>query len=215
MTNAMDTLLVLLTLSDLLLLGSSRLNGCIRLVAIQGVILGLFTIMAHPGSASGWILAVASMALKAVLIPKLLVRAMRETQTSREVEPFIGFNLSMLIGVLALGLSLLLSRRLPLPYPVMSDLVVPVGLFTLLAGLFLIMSRKKAITQILGYLVMENGIFVLGVGLVKDSPLVVELGVLLDLLVAVFVMGLMVFHINRQFQDINADQLSRLQDWHT
>lgn len=214
MTNNIDTLLVLLTLTDLLLLGSSRLNGCIRLVTLQGLILGLFTLVAFPWSPHALVLAIASTGLKAIAIPSLLGRALRETKSSREVQPFVGFNLSMLIGIVMLGLSLMISNRLPLPYPAPSDLMVAIALFTLLVGLFLIVSRKTAINQVLGYLVLENGIYVLGVGLVSEAPLVVELGILLDLLVAVFVMGLMVFHINREFNDINADRLSDLQDWH-
>jgi hydrogenase-4 component E len=90
---------------------------------------------------------------------------------------------------------------------------VPVALFTSLAGLFLIVSRKKALTQVLGYLVLENGIYAFGVGVVQGTPMLVELGVLLDVFVAVFVMGITIFHINRQFDHIDTDQLATLKDW--
>src|SRR5207249_4545442 len=109
--------------------------------------------------------------------------------------------------------SLWLAGRLALPSPTISPLVVPVALFTMLVGLFLIVSRRKALTQVLGYLVLENAIYAFGVGLVEGTPMVVELGVLLDLFVAVFVMGIAVFHINREFDHIDADRLSTLRDW--
>ena len=109
-------------------------------------------------------------------------------------------------------LSLWLSERLPLPQVPISSLIVPVALCTSLIGLFVIISRKKAITQVLGYLVLENGIYAFGVGVVPHSPLLVELGVLLDVFVAVFVMGITIFHINRQFDHIDTDRLVLLKD---
>jgi hydrogenase-4 component E len=92
----------------------------------------------------------------------------------------------------------------------MSPLIVPVAFFTIMSGLFLIISRKKALTQVLGYLDQENGIYAFGVALVRQQPMLVELGILLDIFVAVFVMGIAMFHINREFDSIDTDQLSRL-----
>ena len=89
---------------------------------------------------------------------------------------------------------------------------MPAGLFTLWAGLFLICARRKAVTQVLGYIILENGIFALGVVLVKESPFLVELGVLLDVFVAVFVMGIIVFQISREFDHMDADRLAALKD---
>jgi hydrogenase-4 component E len=79
-------------------------------------------------------------------------------------------------------------------------------------GLFLIVSRRKALMQVLGYIVLENGIYAFGVALVVESPLLVELGVLLDVFVAVFVMGITMFHLSRAFDDIDTDQLAMLKD---
>ena len=91
-------------------------------------------------------------------------------------------------------------------------LLVPVALSSILIGLFLIVSRKKAVNQVLGFLVLENGIFTFGVGLVGELSLLVELGVLLDVFVAVFVMGIMIFHISREFDHLDTDRLSTLKD---
>jgi len=93
-----------------------------------------------------------------------------------------------------------------------SALLVPVALSSILIGLFLIVSRKKAVNQVLGFLVLENGIFTFGVGLVRELSLLVELGVLLDVFVAVFVMGIMIFHISREFDHLDTDRLSTLKD---
>ena len=72
------------------------------------------------------------------------------------------------------------------------------------------MSRKKALTQVMGYLVLENGINAMGVAIAKEQPYLVELGILLDVFVAVFVMGIIIFHINREFDHIDTDQMSSL-----
>jgi hydrogenase-4 component E len=215
MTAWTDILLSLIVLIDLALLGSSRLAACIRLVAVQGILLGSLplAVSADELSAHVLILAVGSTALKGVLFPWLLFRTGRGAAVRREVEPFVSFTLSILFGALALGVSFWLGSRLTESTSAMSPLRVSVSLYTILVGLFLIVSRRKAITQVLGYLVLENGIYVFGVGLVQDAPLLVELGVLLDVFVAVFVMGITVFHINREFDSIDTDRLSTLKDW--
>jgi hydrogenase-4 component E len=210
-----DSILVFLALTSLLLLGSSRLVACIRIVAFQGILLGLLTVLAHHEQLSlrPVLLAIAIITLKGAVFPWLLARVLREADVRREVEPFVSATVSLLIGTLVLALSLWLSQRLPLPAAPIATLVVPVALFTILAGLFLIVSRRTALTQVLGYLVLENGIYAFGVGLVQGTPMVVELGVLLDVFVAVFVMGIAIFHINREFDHIDADRLVVLRDW--
>lgn len=207
-----DTLLVAVMLLNFSVLGSSRLAACIRYVALQGVLLGLFTVLAHEAGSllRPSLLAVGSIGIKGVAFPILLLRAMREAEVRREIEPYVGYSLSILLGLAALLLALWLSARLPLPLAPVSSLVVPVALFTSFVGLFVIISRKKAITQVLGYLMLENGIYTFGVGLVQGTPMLIELGVLLDVFVAVFVMGITIFHINRQFDHLDTDRLALL-----
>lgn len=209
-----DAILTSLVLTDFLLLGSSRLGACIRFVAGQGILLGALTLTAHQDALSfrPLILATASAGLKGAAFPWLLQRALREAHVRREIEPFIGYNLSLLIGTLALAASLWLNTRLPLPSPPVSPFIVPGALFTCFVGMFLIIGRKNALNQVLGYLVLENGVYAFGVGVVQDTPMLVELGVLLDVFVAVFVMGITLFHINRQFDHIDTDRLVTLKD---
>ena len=101
---------------------------------------------------------------------------------------------------------------MPVPGATISSLVVPVAMFAILAGLFLSISRKKAVNQVLGFLVLENGVYTFGVGLIQHTSLLVELGVLLDVFVAVFVMGIIIFHISREFDHIDTDALTSLKD---
>jgi hydrogenase-4 component E len=207
-----DGLMVVLILSNLVLLGSSRLKMWVRVVAAQGLALGLLPFLVE-GSSMGTravLLGAASIVLRGVVFPLLLSRALRDAEVRREVEPYVGYTLSLLFGVAAIAASLWVDQRLGLPEAAFSTLAGPVAIFTILVGLFLIISRKKAISQVLGYLVMENGIYILGISLVQDVPVLVELGVLLDAFVAVFVMGIATYHIRREFDHVDVDQLDTL-----
>jgi hydrogenase-4 component E len=215
MTLGFDALMVILVLTSLMLLGSSRLGECIRMVAIQGAVLGLAGLLLHGHEINGHLLLLGtgSIFLKAVLFPWMLFRAMREAHVRREVDPFIGYGTSLLIGGLSLLVAFWVGARLPLAAEGGTTLVVPMSIFLILTGLFIIISRKIALMQVLGYLVLENGIFLFGVSLVPEQPVVVELGVLLDVFVGVFIMGIMIFHINREFDHIDVGRLASLKDY--
>ncbi|NLX03858.1 MAG: hydrogenase [Phycisphaerae bacterium] len=210
----LDTLLILLVLTNFRLLGSSRLAACIQTLAIQAVILGAMPLVMHASHLTVRVVAfaVAILGVKALLLPWLLRRAARESGTQRELEPLIGFTSSVLIGALLLAASFWVVRPLAQGMPAGEGLVCVIALFTILTGLLMIVSRRKALTQVLGYLAMENGVYAFGTALAVDEPLLVELGVLLDLLVAVFVMGIAIYHISREFDHIDTDQLSVLRD---
>ena len=208
-----EAVLALLVITDLLLLGSSRLRSCVRVVAVQGVVVSLLPLLLHGGdnAARAWVLTAGGVAVKGAIFPWVLLRVLREAGVRREVEPFVGHTLSVLVGASSLVFALWVDARLRLPATLAgSPLTVPVGLATLLIGLFVIVSRRKAITQVLGYIVVENGIYAVGVALVGGVPLLVELGVLLDVFVAVFIMSIAAYHISREFDHIDVDQLDRL-----
>jgi len=210
-----NCLVVLIAMTNLRLLGSSRVVSCVHTVAFQGVLLGVLAIVGASGglAAHGIVLAAVNIVLKGLVFPWLLMRALRETHLRREVEPAIGFGASMLLGVLLIGICLWIGSRLPLPVGVQaSPLLVPAALFTLMVGLFMIVAGRKALTQVVGYLSIENGITAFGLGFALKEALLVELGILLDAFMAVFVMGIIIFHISREFDHIDAGELSALKD---
>lgn len=214
MPTLMDILGVLLILTNLRLLGSSELTACIRAVALQAIILGAAALLVNAARLDARLVAIVlvSTVLKAGMLPWLLRRAIREAGALREIEPFIGFTASLLVGLALLGLCFLIGSRLDASMVAGADLLVPVALFTLVTGLLVIVSRRKAVTQVLGYLGMENGIYAFGMAFAIQEPLLVEMGVLLDVFVAVFVMGITIYHISRQFDHIDTDRLSALRD---
>ena len=204
----------LVALVNFRLLGGSRLVPIIRGAALQGALLALISVALRArelelGFAA---LALGSAGIKGYVLPALLLRALRQVEIRREVEPLVGYNLSLLIGAAGLGLSALLGARIAASAATSTPLLVTVALFTMGTGLFLIVARRKAVTQVLGYLVFENGIYGFGVAVAGEAPLLVEMGVLLDLLVAVFVMGIIIFHIQRDFSHIDVDRLALLRD---
>ncbi|HZM15823.1 MAG TPA: hydrogenase [Candidatus Krumholzibacteria bacterium] len=207
-----ETALIAIVLTNFLLLASSRLGGCIRTVAVQGVILGVLLLFTHAGALTPRILVLAAVIVlvKGVILRRLLLRTLGSVHKRREIEPFVGYTLSILVGVASLLISMYMGARLQLPGPVASSLAVPVAFSTMLTGLFLVISRRKALTQVLGYLVAENGIFVFAVTVTHGGSLWVELGILLDVLVAVFVMGIAVHHISNEFDSIDVARISTL-----
>lgn len=210
----MDFILILVLLTHLRLLASSRLGACIRITALQGILLSLLPLLTteHAWSVRVLGLALGSALLKGVLFPKLLFRTLREAEVSREVEPYVGYGTSLMFGVLAVAASFWIARHLPLPAPLASQFLAPVAMSGMWCGLFLIIARKRAVNQVLGFIVLENGIFTFGAGVMGELSLLIEMGVLLDVFVAVFLMGIMVFHISREFDHMDTDRLSNLKD---
>jgi hydrogenase-4 component E len=209
---SIDIIMLVLIIANLLLLGFSQLRSCIGAVACQGVVLGALPLLVHHNGVTIWaiFMGLITIGLKGITFPKLLLNALRETDARHEVEPYVGYTTSTLVGFISLAISAWLCSRLPSFGGAPSSLAAPVSFFVIFVGLFIIVSRKKAISQILGYLVLENGIYVFGVVLLREMPLLVELGVLLDAFAAVFVMGIAVFHINRELEHIDVDQLDML-----
>jgi hydrogenase-4 component E len=208
-----DPLLVVLLLVNFFLLGSSRLRALISGSAAQGTLLALLVLSVH-GEITWQAIAIAlaTLALKSVVIPSMLRRATRDASIHREVEPLIGFVPSLLLGGLGTGLSLVFARTLPLAPEHVGSLLVPASLATAFTGFLLLATRRKAITQVVGYLALENGVFVMGLTLVEAMPLLVEVGVLLDLVVAIFVMGIIIEHISREFSSIDTVPLKSLEE---
>ena len=212
MSGWIDVVMVALILTNLVVLGSSRLNTCIRVIALQGVALGTLPLMAGPGVLPVRMIALTAgtMGLKGVVFPWLLLRALRQAEVRREVDPYVGYIWSVVVGLISLGVSVWLGARLPLPGLLQPTLAVPVALFMIFVGLFVIISRRTALSQILGYIILENGVYAFGMVIMGEVPVLVELGVLLDAFVAVFVMGIAIYHISREFDHADADQLDTL-----
>lgn len=203
---------VLLVILDLYMLSTSRLTSLINAAAIQGAIISMFPFLVSHLHLSVHVvlLSMVSLFVKGVLIPHFLFRALRGENIAREVEPFVGYTVSILYGIAAISFSFWLMRKIPpspfLPSPLQASVALAMGFM----GFFLIITRRKAISQVVGYLVLENATFVLGISLSAVQPLLVETGVLLDVLVGVFIMGIVIHHIRSEYDSIRTDRLEQL-----
>lgn len=211
-----DSLLMLTVIVSLFSLGTSAIKAIIRATALQGVMLSVLPLLMRGHfELHAFGIGLVSLVLKGVIIPRLLLTAMSRANVIREVEPMIGFGVSLFIGGILVAISFAFGQRLPLParegLPVY-HLLVPCAFSTLLLGFLLLVSRTKAITQVAGYIVLENGVFLFGLALVRELPFVVELGVLLDVLVGVFIMGIVISQINRTFDHIDTHAMTALKD---
>jgi hydrogenase-4 component E len=212
-SEGLNLLLVIFLLLNFWMLGTSRLRAVIHCAGAQGMLLGIAYLAMHGASGPRAVaLGVAIVSIKGILIPRILIGALRSQPIHREVEPFISYTVSLLLGALATGLAVLFARTLPLIESDAGTLLVPTSLATVLTGFIVLTTRRKALTQVVGYLTLENGIFIFGLTLIEAMPFLVEAGILLDVLVAVFVMGVVVEHIVREFSSIGGDELVELRE---
>lgn len=220
MTSLSEILLALFLLTNLLLAGTGRLPHAVRLVAAQGWMIGLLPLMLWNWPENGapgarlWIISAVNACVKGLLLPMLLMYAVRRVHAKREVEPLVTFRVSQLIVFLLSVASFAVGKLLHIHQTIASELAIPVALTTMGSGLFILCSRRKAITQVLGFLVFENGISVFGAGILLEYGIVVELGILLDVFVLVFVLGIAIHQISRTFSSLDTDKMNRLGDVH-
>lgn len=217
MINFTEIILVVILLCVLLSLGSTRLMALVKIMGLQGVAVSLIPLFLrdHGTLSSGAFIFFQIMVLiKGLLIPGLLYIAVKRVAIKREIEPYIGYHASILSGLAIILVSVMITRHLRPSLPAGQEMMLVTAITTMASGFFLMMARSKAITQVIGYLMLENGIYLIGTALTKHSHTlyVVEFGVLLDLLVGVMIMGIILHNINSAFDDVDTTLLGRLKD---
>lgn len=195
-----------------LMVGQKALFTAIRLYGVQSLLLGIIaaTIAVSEGRPELFVTSAITILLKTILIPWFLMRVIDRIGIHREIEPFVNVPASLLI---CLGLTVVgyrVSTGFPEGARGVSHHLIGVALSMLLIGLFLMVTRKKAITQILALLTVENAVFLVAVGVTSGMPLVVELGIGFDVILAVLVLGILVRRIADRFESMDVSRLSKL-----
>ncbi len=213
MNGSLNLLVGLVMGLNLLALGSSRVPSLITAVAIQGMALGVmpFLVEEHVEILVA-LVALGTIVVKGFVIPALLRRAMRTANVEREVLPSIGFVPSLLLGAGGTIAAVALAHVLPLLPEHKGSLLVPGAGASVLAGFVLLIGRSKAISQVCGYLILENGIYLFGLLLIRATPMLVEAGILLDITVGIFVIGIIVDRIQRAFDSLDTRKLTVLRE---
>ena len=204
-------------LTVLLSLRSNQLKALVKLMAFQGVLVSsvpLFLETEHGISFDIFMFFLLLVLVKGIFIPGLLYKAVKQFTVHREIIPIIGYHASIFLGLIIIVSSVYIANQLQLPMQAEHKLAMITAISTMGAGFLLMKARRMAITQIIGYLMMENGIYLIGTALAKrvHTQYVVEFAVLLDLLVAILVMGIVLTNINETFDDISTGQLGQLKD---
>jgi hydrogenase-4 component E len=184
-------------------------------MAFQGIVVPLVPLFLGHQMTMGSVLMLQVMILiKGFLIPGLIYVAVKKIKIRREIEPIIGYHASLFAGLIFIVVSTFIADRIHGSLSGGQMLLLITAITTLASGLFLLMSRHKAITQVIGYLMMENGIYLFGTALAKQthSQYIVEFGVLLDLLVGIMIMGIVLNNINSTFDDVDTALLGQLKD---
>ncbi|MFH1429752.1 MAG: hypothetical protein ABIH39_08440 [Candidatus Margulisiibacteriota bacterium] len=210
-----ELLIIAFGLTILYVVSTSRLEAYLQVLTLQGLLLALIIILDNYGRINSYEMLLhlfETLIVKAWMIPWLLGRVIKSTKTFREIEPFIS-NLKSLafISVLFFA-SLLLSYKSFDIAVVINPLYFCISLSTVISGLFIIMTRKKIITHVMGFLIMENGIFLMTLALSKKIPLIINLGIMLDVFIGVFILVMFISKIKTTFDALHIDSLSELRD---
>ena len=202
----------LMLVLQLLLVVQRMLITNIRLFALQSLLLTAIA-MVVAVAYGAWhvlVIAVLTFAGKVVFLPWLLTRLVRRIKIEQEINPFVNMPASMLIC----GGLTVLSSVVARPFTSLSRLgsnTLAVAIALLLTGFFLMLNRRKALTQVLALLTTENGVMLAAIALTTYGiPLVVEIGIFLDVIVAVMVLGILVFRIRESFASMDVSKLNEL-----
>ncbi len=198
--------------SAFLMVGQRALLTTVRLYGAQSWLLGIVAVTMGLAEQRPqlYITAALTIGLKGVAIPWFLVRVIDRIGIRREIEPFLNVPASLLICLVLTVIGYRVSGGFPDGSHAVGHQVIGVSLSVLLIGLFLMVTRKKAITQIIALLTVENAIFLIALGITAGMPLVVELGISFDVILAVMVLGVMVYRIVDQFESMDVSRLSKL-----
>ena len=196
-TQLIDDIGALLLFTMLLILGAGQLYRAIYAVAAQSVGIGAAgaVLAAATGNPDLWVIAGVTIAIKAIFLPWLLLRVVKRMQGRLEIEPVIPISLTLVIAGGIVVLSFYLATSLGTVRQAITGNALPVGVALMLLGVLVMVSRRKALTQMVGLFAAENGIFFTAMAVSQGMPLIIEIGVILDVILGALVMGIMVLRV--------------------
>jgi hydrogenase-4 component E len=209
-----DVLVILFGLTMLYISATGMLGSYVRMLAAQGILLFIIALVnTNKINFAGFLfVAVETLLLKAILIPWFLNKTIRDNEMIREAEPNIPTFFSLLIVSLIFAFGFVLASWSIRMGNSLIPLQFGVSISTMITGMFIIITRKKLITQVMGYMIIENGIFLLTLSAAKEMPVIVSLGVSLDIFMGVLMAGLFINRIKSTFEDHDSDTLTSLKD---
>ena len=207
-----NVLLIIFTISLLYLGIAHRLRTYIKILAFQGILLfGIsFIQLIEINALNLTFVLLETVVFKTLAIPLFLNYVMKRNRITRDAEPFLPNFISLIIITLIIIITFILSNAIA--DTGVSKIYFVVALSTLFTGLYIIVTRNKIITHVMGYLVIENGVFILSLAVGNEMPMLVNLGILLDIFASIFLLGIFVNRIGDVLKDVDVDQLKNLRD---
>lgn len=208
--------ILLFGLSMLYLAATSRLISHIRLLIAQGILLFLiccFTHAEHNNILNTAFLTIETLGVKAIIIPWFLYKVLKKTNSTRDVAANIPHFYCLVIASVILLAGFLAANYWFSSVKMISPIYFGVSIATIVISLWLITIKHNIISNVIEFITMENGIFLLSLSVAKEMPILVNLGVLLDVFIAVYILGLFVNVINKEFKDLEVSKLSDLKDY--
>lgn len=219
--------IILLGLSMIYIASTSRLAAHVNMLIVQGWLLffvclsgiakepsGLESILASMPHIIGFLFVVIeTLIVKALVIPIFLKKVVKKTHAHRDTDANIPHFYCLVISSVILFAGFLIANINAPAFKLVSPMYFGVSSAMIIISLWLITIKHKVLSNVIGFITMENGIFLLSLSVAKEMPIIVNLGVLLDIFIAVFILGMLVKEINNEFDDLEVSQLSDLKDY--
>jgi hydrogenase-4 component E len=213
MIHPVDILLTLVLLSVLFAFASSRLPVLIRIIAFQGVVVSIVPFfLGHDMTTGSIVFTVATLTIRGIIIPWSIYSMIIKMRIKREMETIVGYNMSVFFSLLLIVAAPMLSHKFNLPLFSGSTLITPTAITLVVAGMFLLMARRNAIAMVLGYIMMENGIYLVGTSFSARTQHIVEFGILLDVLAGVMIMAIMLQSMKQRYDNLDTALLRELKE---
>jgi hydrogenase-4 component E len=212
---SIEILAATILVTSFLIVSSRSLLFYVRLFAMQSFFLGVVALSVALGYGETHILIAAALtlAVKAVIIPMALTKIIDRIKVHKEVDFAVNITTSLLLCALLVIVADSVAQ------PILEEQrtsaltvsrVLPISIAVMMIGLFIMIARKQAISQVIGLLTMENGVFLSGLSITYGMPMIVEIGIFFDIFVAVLILGVFVFRINHTFDTVSMDILRKL-----
>ncbi len=207
-----NVLLITFVISLLYISIANRLLTYVKILAFQGILLfGVaFIELIEINPINLAFILLETIVVKTIAIPMFLTYVIKKNKITREAEPFLPNFVSLIIVTLIIIVTFLISNSIADTH--LNKIYFVVALVALFSGLYIIISRKKMITHVIAYAIIENGVFILSLAVGNEMPMLVNLGILLDIFVSVFLLGIFINKVGDVVKDIDITQLSNLKD---
>jgi len=205
---------VLLLITCFSIVGLRRLSSCVHVFALQSVFLGLTAALVAflTGIHHIYIAALLTIVVKAVVIPRILMKVIRRKDVDRELEMNVNVPTGLLIcGALVILAFFITQPIIPLGFLLTRD-SLSIALAIILVGFFMMIARKEPVTQVIGFLVMENGLFLAATAAAYGMPLIVELGVFFDVLVGALIIGIYTHQLQDTLDNVDTSKLTTVKE---